>query len=251
LFRSHGEVVKREIYNLAGDDTAMRDAMVSYLKLRYRLMPYIYTMASDIHYNSGTMMRGLVMDFPHDEQVKDIKDQYMFGPALMVAPVTAYGARERKVYMPKGAGWYDFHTGELHKGGTTANVKAPASQIPLFVRAGSVIIMGPVTQYVDEKPEAPLRLVVYAGANGQASLYEDDGVTNAYTRGEASRIPVSYDDKRGIVTIGARAGQYKGMPVTRKFEVQVIRPGTSTWDNLDAAPARTVTYDGKPVTIKL
>jgi alpha-D-xyloside xylohydrolase len=250
LFRSHGEVVKREIYNLAGDDEAMRDSMVWCLELRYRLMPYIYTMAASTHYDSGTMMRGLAMDFPHDEKILDVRDQYMFGPALMVAPVTVYGARERKVTMPKGADWYDFYSGALHKGGAVATVPAPANQIPLFVRAGSVLPMGPVTQYVDEMPDAPIRLHVYAGANGQASLYEDDGVTNAYTRGEASRIPFSYDEKAGILTIGARVGQYKGMPARREFQLHIIRPGVSTSTNLDAAD-KTVTYDGKPVSVKL
>jgi alpha-D-xyloside xylohydrolase len=251
LFRSHGEVVKREIYNIAGDDEAMRDSMVWYLKLRYRLMPYIYTVAASTHYESGTIMRGLVMDFPHDERVKDIKDQYLFGPALMVAPVYVHGARERKVYMPRGAAWYDFYTGELHKGGTTVTVKAPATRIPLFVKAGSLVTMGPVTQYVDEQPDAPIRLQVYTGADGQYSLYEDDGVTNAYTRGESSRIPISYDDKAGIVTIGQRLGQYKGMPGKRQVQVHVIRPGVSTSDHLDAAGDRTVTYEGKPVSIKI
>jgi alpha-D-xyloside xylohydrolase len=251
LFRSHGEVVKREIYNIAGDDEATRDSMVWYLKLRYRLMPYIYTVAASTHYESGTIMRGLVMDFPHDERVKDIKDQYLFGPALMVAPVYVHGARERKVYMPRGAAWYDFYTGELHKGGTTATVRAPATRIPLFVKAGSLVTMGPVTQYVDEQPDAPIRLQVYTGADGQYSLYEDDGVTNAYTRGESSRIPISYDDKAGIVTIGQRLGQYKGMPGKRQVQVHVIRPGVSTSDHLDAAGDRTVTYEGKPVSIKI
>jgi alpha-D-xyloside xylohydrolase len=251
LFRSHGEVVKREIYNIAGDDEAMRDSMVWYLKLRYRLMPYIYTVASSTHFESGTMMRGLVMDFPHDERVKDIKDQYLFGPALMVAPVYVHGARERKVYMPRGALWYDFYTGELHKGGTTVSVNAPATRIPLFVKAGSLVAMGPVTQYVDEQPDAPIRLQVYTGADGQFNLYEDDGVTNAYTRGESSRIPISYDDKTGIVTIGERVGRYKGMPARRQFQVHVIRPGVSTSDHLDAAADRTVTYEGKAVAIKI
>jgi alpha-D-xyloside xylohydrolase len=251
LFRSHGEVVKREIYNIAGDDEATRDSMVWYLKLRYRLMPYIYTVAASTHYESGTIMRGLVMDFPHDERVKDIKDQYLFGPALMVAPVYVHGARERKVYMPRGAAWYDFYTGELHKGGTTATVRAPATRIPLFVKAGSLVTMGPVTQYVDEQPDAPIRLQVYTGADGQYSLYEDDGVTNAYTRGESSRIPISYDDKAGIVTIGQRLGQYKGMPGKRQVQVHVIRPGVSTSDHLDAAGDRTVIYEGKPVSIKI
>jgi alpha-D-xyloside xylohydrolase len=138
----------------------------------------------------------------------------------------------------------------LHKGGAAVTVKAPASRIPLFVKAGSVIPMGPVTQYVDEQPDAPIRLQVYAGANGQYSLYEDDGVSNAYTRGESSRIPISYDDKAGVLTIGARIGQYPGMPRKREFQVHVVRPGVSTSGTLDAA-GKPVAYEGKPVTIKL
>lgn len=250
LFRSHGEVVKREIYNIAAGDDAMRDSMVGYLKLRYRLMPYIYTMAADTHYRNGTMMRGLVMDFPHDAKVKDIKDQYLFGHALMVAPVTSYGARERTVYFPAGTDWYDFDTGKRYAGGTGATVPAPLNRIPVFVRAGAVIPTGPVMQYVDEKPDAPIVLQVYAGANGQAYLYEDDGVTNAYERGEYSSIPFTYDDKAGTVTIGARSGQYKGMPATRQIKVRLLRPGVSTSADMDAAD-KTVTYDGKPVTVKL
>jgi alpha-D-xyloside xylohydrolase len=250
LFRSHGEVVKREIYNIAGNDNAMRDSMVGYLKLRYRLMPYIYSTAADTHYADGTIMRGLVMDFPHDDKVKNIKDQYLFGHALMVAPVTSYGARARDVYFPAGADWYDFDTGKRYQGGTRAKVDAPLNRIPVFVKAGSVITTGPVTQYVDEKPDAPVTLQVFAGGSGQASLYEDDGVTNAYERGEYSRIPVAYDEKAGTVTIGARSGNWKGMPQTRQFRVRVLRPGVATSADMDAAD-KTVTYDGKPVTIKL
>jgi alpha-D-xyloside xylohydrolase len=129
-------------------------------------------------------------------------------------------------------------------------VQAPLNRIPLFVKAGAVITTGPVTQYVDEKPDAPILLQVYAGANGETSLYEDDGVTNAYTRGEYSRIPVSYDDKTGVVTIGARVGQYKGMPATRQFKVRVLRSGASAAADLDASD-KAVSYDGQPVIIKL
>jgi alpha-D-xyloside xylohydrolase len=250
LFRSHGEVVKREIYNIAAGDDAMRESMVGYLKLRYRLMPYIYSLAADTHYESGTIMRGLVMDFPHDDKVKDIRDQYLFGHALMVAPVTEYGARERQVYFPAGVDWYDFDTGKRYQGGTSATVPAPLNRIPVFVRAGAVITTGPVTQYVDEKPDAPITLQVYAGTSGQASLYEDDGVSNAYERGEYSRIPVSYDDKAGTVTIGARSGSWKGMAEARQIRVRVLRAGVATSADMDAAD-KTVSYNGKPVTVKL
>jgi len=250
LFRSHGEVVKREIYNLSAGDEAMRNAMVWYLKLRYRLMPYIYTMAADTHYNNGTMMRGLVMDFPQDERVKNIKDQYMFGPSLMVAPVTSYGARSRQVYLPSGADWIDFHTGTRYQGGAGVKVEAPLNRIPLFVKVGSVLATGPVMQYVDERPDAPVLLQVVAGANGETSLYEDDGVTNAYARGEYSRIPVRYDDSSGTVTIGERVGQYKGMVDKREFRIRVLRAGAAPAADLDAYD-KSVRYDGKPVSVKL
>lgn len=250
LFRSHGEVIKREIYNIAPENSDMRESMVWYLKLRYRLMPYIYANASDIYYNSGTLMRGLVMDFPKDQQVKDIKDQYLFGHDFMVAPVSEYGARERQVYMPKGANWYDFNTGALYQGGSTVSVKAPAARMPVLVRAGAIVPMGPVMQYVDEHPDAPLTLTVYTGADGKFSLYEDDGVTNAYVRGEFSRIPLTYNDKTGTVTIGARSGQYKGMVAKREFRVRFVKPGVAPAQTLDASD-KTVSYDGKAVSIKM
>jgi alpha-D-xyloside xylohydrolase len=242
-------VVKREIYNISPDDSEMRDSMVWYDKLRYRLMPYIYSTASDTYYNSGTIMRGLVMDFPQDNQVKDIKDQYLFGHDIMVAPFTVYGARERGVYMPKGAAWYDFYTGEVYKGGASVSVKAPATRIPLLIKAGAILPMGPVMQYVDEHPDAPLTLNVYTGADGGFSLYEDDGVTKAYARGEFSRIPLSYNDKTGTLTIGDRAGQYKGMVTKRQFKIHFIKPGTSSSESFDDAD-KVIAYEGKAISVK-
>lgn len=249
LFRSHGEVVKREIYNIAPEGSEMRDSMVWYLNLRYRLMPYIYATASDTYYNAGTIMRGMVMDFPNDEQVKDIKDQYLFGHSFLVAPVHVYGARERSVYMPKGADWYDFHSGALHKGGATVTMKAPAARMPLLVKAGAIVPMSVQSQYVDQHADAPVTLNVYTGADGKFSLYEDDGLTNAYTRGESTRIPLSYNDKTGTVTIGARSGKYKGMVAKRQFKVRFIKAGMSseTFDLSD----KTVNYEGKAVTVKM
>jgi alpha-D-xyloside xylohydrolase len=249
LFRSHGEVVKREINEISPAGSPMRESMVWYDQLRYRLMPYIYSTAAETHYESGSIMRGLVMDFPQDDAVKNINDQYLFGHNMLVAPVYVYGARERSVYLPKGANWYDLYTGELHKGGATASIKAPETRMPVLVKAGAIVPVGPLTQYVDEKPDAPVTLVVYTGADGKFSLYEDDGVSNAYLRGEASRIPLSYNDKTGVVTIGERAGQYKGMVAKRQFKVRFIKPGVSSTDNFDVAD-KTVSYEGKTVTVK-
>ena len=249
LFRSHGEGVKREIFEIAPEGSDMRDNMIWYDKLRYRLMPYIYATASDTYYDSGTIMRGLVMDFPNDDKGKSINDQYLFGHALLVAPVYEYKARSRSVYLPKGADWYNFYTGEKLIGGQTTTVSAPVTQIPLFVKAGSVVPMGPVTQYVDEKPDAPLTITVYTGADGAFSLYEDDGVSNQYTKGASSRIPLSYDDKTGTLTIGARTGSFPGMVEKRAFRVRFITPGVSTAAAFDDFTTE-VAYSGAAVQVK-
>jgi alpha-D-xyloside xylohydrolase len=249
LFRSHGEVVKREIYNISPEGSPMRDAMVGYDKLRYRLMPYIYATASDTWFNDGTIMRGLVMDFERDPKVRDVKDEYLFGHALLVAPVTVYKATSRDVYLPAGADWYDFYTGARTAGGQTLNVEAPATRIPVFVRAGSIVPTGPVTQYVDEHPDAPLTLVVYTGADGRFSLYEDDGTSNGYQRGAYTRIPLSYDDKAGVLTIGARGGSYPGMVANRTFRVKFVTPGVSTMDGLDRFDKQ-VAYTGAALVVK-
>ncbi|RHW18930.1 DUF5110 domain-containing protein [Sphingomonas gilva] len=248
LFRSHGEAPRREIFEIAPEGSAMRRSMIWYDELRYRLMPYIYTVAADTHHKDGTMMRGLVMDFEADPKTWDIADQYMFGPALLVAPVTAFKARSRKVYLPAGASWYDFNAGGLHKGGREITASAPYERMPLFVRAGSIVPVGPVMQYVDQKPDAPITIHVYTGADGGFSLYEDDGVTRAFRKGASSRIPMRWDDKAGTLTIGAREGRYEGMAETREFRVRFVGPSSGGFDPAAQAD-RTVGYTGAPVTV--
>jgi alpha-D-xyloside xylohydrolase len=249
LFRSHGEGVKREINEISPEASDMRDSMVWYLKLRYRLMPYIYTEASDIYFNSGTLMRGLVMDFDADPKARDVKDEYMFGKALLVAPVSEYKARSRSVYLPAGASWYDFYTGQRYTGGQSVSIAAPVTRMPLLVKAGSILPVGPVTQYVDEKPDAALTFTVYTGADGTFSLYEDDGVSNGYARNEFTRIPLSYNDKTGEFVIGARTGAFKGMVGKRIFNIRFIKPGASTSEGFDDVDV-SVNYEGYAVSVK-
>lgn len=139
LFRTHGQWPKREVWNIAPDHHPAYKSIVYYDKLRYRLMPYLYSMAGWVHFNDYTMLRGLAMDFPTDTQVRDIKDQWMFGPALMACPVGEYKARSREVYFPKGCGWYDLYTGRYYAGGKAMVVEAPYERIPVFVREGAII----------------------------------------------------------------------------------------------------------------
>jgi len=192
-------------------------------------------------------MRGLVMDFPADKTAREVNDEYLFGKAFLVAPVTAFKARSRQVYLPAGASWYDFESGKAFKGGQTVKADAPLSRMPLFVKAGSIVPTTVVQQYVGEQPDAPLTVVVYTGADGKFELYEDDGLSNGYARGAWSRIPMSFDNATGRLTIGARSGSFKGMVEKRVIKVRFIGGGNKPVD-FEAADA-TVDYDGQPVVV--
>lgn len=248
LFRSHGEAPYREIYNIAPEDSPMRASMVRYTELRYRLMPWIYALAAETHFNSGSLMRGLVMDFPADPRVRSIGDQYLFGRELMITPVTEFKQRIRDVYLPAGTDWYDLDSGQRLKGGQRVRVEAPAEKLPVHVRAGSIIPTGPVMQYVDEKPDAPLTILVYPGANGQFSLYEDDGRSHAFEKGGFSRIPLTYDDATGTLVVGARTGSWKGMRPNRQIAVRWMGDGRGI-DGVDGL-SPVIAYDGKAVSVK-
>jgi len=247
IFRSHGEPPFREIYNLAPEGSEVYDALAWYDRLRYRLLPYIYTAAAETYHQDSTIMRGLVMDFPHDDKVLDINDEYMFGPAFLVAPVHVYQARTRRVYLPAGTGWYDFYSGQAFDGGRAIDAKAPLNRMPLFVRAGSIVPVGPGEQYTGEKPGAPITLYIYTGRSSAYSLYEDDGLSNGYARGAFSRIPITYDDATGVLNIGARTGTFTGMSSKRTFNVRWISADRGA--DFDAAPDRTVEYTGQPLKI--
>jgi len=250
LFRSHGEFPKREIYELGANDQAMYDAMVWYDQLRYRLMPYIYTLGADTWAKDGTIMRGLAMDFEADRKGWNIDDEYMFGPAFLVAPVSEFKARARSVYLPAGADWYDFATGAWLKGGQTITAAAPRERMPLFVRAGSIVPTGPAVQYTSEQPDGPLVLQVFTGADGSFALYQDDGASRGYLKGESARIPIKWDEKAGTLSIGAIEGSYPNMPKQRAIAVRFYTPGKAVAPNFEEEGAIQLVYDGKPVTVK-
>jgi alpha-D-xyloside xylohydrolase len=249
LFRSHGQRPYREIFNLADEGTEVYDSLVWHTKLRYRLMPYIYTLAGDAYHRDGTIMRGLVMDFPDDPAVRDISTQYMFGPAFLVSPVFEADARSREVYLPAGTDWYDFHTGRKLSGGTRTVADAPLARMPLFVRAGSIVPSGPAIQHTGESLNAPLVLNVFTGADGHFEIYEDDGHGYGYEEGQWSRIPVSYDQSEGRLTIGERQGGFDGMAGERTIGIRWISGPETPPGRLDAEPDATLRYTGEPLNI--
>jgi len=249
LFRTHGQWPRRELWNIAPEGSEAYESILWYMRLRYRLMPYLYSLTGAVTFDDYTLMRGLPMDWPDDPQVRDLSDQWMFGTALMPCPVYYYRARSRAVYFPAG-GWYDFYTGAFIEGGRAREVQAPYSRMPLYVRAGSIIPFGPAMEWSDEKPADAIRLYVYAGADADFKLYEDDGLTYAYEKGACSTIPMHWDDASRTLTIGDRAGSFPGMLEQRAFHVIVIDPAHPHAYDPDAE-GTVCEYAGNSVSLKL
>lgn len=250
LYRSHGQFPYREIWNIAPEGHPAYQSMVYYTRLRYRMMPYIYSLAGMTHFNDYTIMRALVMDFGKDKNVLDISDQFMFGPALMACPVYTYKARQRKVYFPDGNGWYDFYTGKHITGGQTLTVDAPYEQIPLYVRSGAILPYGPDLQYTGEKTASEIILYVYTGQDGAFTLYEDENENYNYEKGQYSMIPFKYDEATRSLTIGKRQGEFSGMLKERTFRIVTVSPTQMQAFDPDAS-GKTITYNGGKQTIRL
>lgn len=221
LYRAHGQWPLREPWNIAPENHPAYNSIYYYTKLRYNLMPYIYSLAGNTYLNDYTIMRPLVMDFTGDTGVYNIGNQYMFGSALMVCPVYTYKAREREVYFPQNSGWYDFYTGKYIDGGKTLKVNAFYEYIPLFVRAGSIIPVGADIQSTAEA-QRDLTIYVYGGADAHFTLYEDEGVNYNYEQGKYSTIEFTYTDATKTLTIGKCNGEFDGMPRNRKFNIVYI-----------------------------
>lgn len=249
LYRSHGQFPLREVFNIAPQNHPAYQSMVYYNKLRYRLMPYIYSMAGMTHFKDYTIMRALVMDFGQDTNVNNIGDQYMFGNALMVCPVYRYKATKRPVYLPSPNDWYDFYTGKHISGGQSIEADAPYSRIPLFVPAGSILPVGPEIQYSDEKKPENITLYVYGGKNGSFTLYEDEGVNYNYEKGAFSTIDFTYDEASKSLNIHARKGTFDGMLQDRIFNVIYVDKTSPREFNPDAKGI-VVSYSGEQQTLK-
>ena len=223
LFRTHGQWPQRELWNIAPEGSPAYNSILWYMQLRYRIMPYLYSLAASVHFDDATIMRGLVMDYPDDPEVRDLSDQWMLGPALMVCPVYEYGARSRSVYLPEG-GWYDFYTGEYYAGGRRITVEAPYERIPLFVREGSILPYGDAMEWTDEKPAEHITFLVYAGKDASFNFYEDDGLTYDYEKGEYSSFEIRWNDEARIFNLESRKGSFPGMINSRTFCICVVDP---------------------------
>lgn len=273
MMRSHGADVSREFYWYGKAGEPVYDALVDAVKLRYSLLPYLYSTAWEVSHRQSTFMRALFMDFLNDKKTWNIGNEYMFGKSLLVAPVLhaqytpeqkqkqlkeneGWGqgnkgkgtlvlnadftqSKDMEVYLPDGCGWYDYWTNDFSEGGQNLKIKTTLGRIPLFVRAGSIVPIGPDVQYTSEKKWDNLVVRVYPGANGNFVLYEDEGDNYNYESGAYTEIPMTWNDAKRTLTIGARKGAYEGMLAERKFTVR-------TPDGKE----KVVDYKGKKVTVK-
>jgi alpha-D-xyloside xylohydrolase len=194
-------------------------------------------------------MRPLVMDWRDNQTVTDIGDEYMFGPAILVSPVTEQGATSREIYLPPAPAWYDFWTGTQVKGDRHVQAEAPLDRIPLYVKAGSIVPLGPEVEYAEQSPDAPIELRIYRGADGTFDLYNDEGDSYNYEKGAHAVIPIRWDDASATLTLGARTGSYPGMPQRRVFRVVLVGPGHGTGPLVSSIADKEIGYDGTSVSV--
>ncbi|MEM1646679.1 MAG: glycoside hydrolase family 31 protein, partial [Ignisphaera sp.] len=242
VLRTHSLWFSKEPWSFPDE---IKQIIISYIKLRYRLLPYIYSIAWKAHRDGYVLMRYLFMDFPDDRNVYSIDDQYMFGPFILVAPVTTPNTRYKYVYLPRGT-WYDFWTGEKFQGPSTVKVNTPLSKIPLFIKAGSIIPMAPLhIQHALEKYQE-MELRVYPGQDGEFILYEDDGETYNYEKGDYAIIPIKWLDKNQQLHIGSKIGNYSLQPLRLNIVIVKENHGTGLQET---KPDIEIDYHGEEITI--
>jgi alpha-D-xyloside xylohydrolase len=250
LFRVHGQFPYREIFNVAPEGSPAYKSMLYYDKLRYRLMPYIYSLAGWSYIKDYTIMRGLMMDFGNDSSVKNINDEYMFGPSLLINPVYTYKATQRSVYLPANNGWYDLYSGKHFDGGQKINADAPYERMPVFVKEGSIIPFGVDLQYTNEKSQNKITLYVYTGKDTQFNLYEDEDTNYNYEQGKYSIIPIKYNEQTKTLTIGKREGDFDGMLTKRTFNIVWVTKNKAIALNFDMSD-KSVSYNGNEVSVRM
>lgn len=220
LFRAHGQYPYREPFNIAGENEPEFAAMKSAIEMRYQLLPHLYSLAAAVHYKNGTILRGLMMDFPADKKAQNINTQFMCGPSLLVNPVYTPGQRNRELYLPAGVNWFDFYGNKMYSGGQNITADAPMDHIPVFVKEGSIIVTGPVMQYSSEKPADTLTITIYGNKDASYSLYEDENENNNYEKGKSATISMQYKAATKTLTLQKRSGSFAGMLQQRVFLVE-------------------------------
>lgn len=252
ITRMHGQAPVREMWQFGGEQSPAYQAMLKFDRLRYRLLPYIYSLAGEVTHEAGTMLRPLVMDFPTDAPALAITDQYLFGQAFLVSPITDYQSRSRSVYLPSTpGGWYDFWSGAAVAGGGAEDASAALDSMPVHVRAGSIVPIGPELEFTDQAPADPITLYVYSGADGSFTLYEDQGLSYAYEQGAFTRIAISWNEATRTLTLGAREGSFPEMLASRTFDVVLVSPEQAVGFSFSPTPAQTVAYDGAEASVTL
>lgn len=248
ILRTHGHRSNdtNELFSY-GAQTA---TLIAYDQLRYRLLPYIYSLAWRVTRDDYTMQRGLPMDWPGDERVRDIGDQFMFGPAFLVAPVTEQGATAREVYLPRASAWYDFWTGARLPASSTIQATAPLDRIPVFVRAGSIVPFGPVVENADVQPDR-LELRIYPGADADFEWYSDAGDNYDYESGQYRTVPIHWDDSARTLTLGDSNKRFPGMPERVHIQLVLVRDGHGVGGGITAASDGEGVYDGKTLRIEV
>jgi len=249
IMRIHGKG-ERAIFSKNWDEDT-RTTLITFDKLRYRLLPYIYSLAGKITMDNYTMMRSLAFDFKSDSNVYNIPDQYMFGPAFMVNPVTAKGETLRNVYLPKSTTWYNFWTGEHIEGGKKIVAAAPIEIMPLYVRAGSIVPMGPEVEYATQKNNKIIELRIYPGADGKFTFYEDENDNYDYEKGQYAAFTLTWNNKQKQLSISAIKGSFPGMLSQRTFNIVVVNGKHGSGPLVTTSIDKSVKYDGKAVAVKL
>lgn len=262
MMRSHGTDAPREIYQFGKKGDAIYDAIEKYIKLRYKLLPYTYSTSWDVTANQSSMMRALIMDFQNDKNALDINDEFMFGKSLLICPVTnsMYSKNDvedfsviktHSLYLPNGTNWIDFWTGEKFVGGQTIDKKTPLDIIPIFVKAGSILPLGPEVQYATEKKWDNLEIRIFEGADGNFTLYEDENDNYNYEKGKFSIIKFNWNDKSKKLTIESRVGNFEGMINERKFNIVKVNNKTELGDNLSTKYNKSIIYNGNKIVVKI
>jgi alpha-D-xyloside xylohydrolase len=258
IFRIHGKGERALFSNNWDADT--KATLLKYDKLRYRLLPYIYSLAGRVTSENYTIMRALTFDFRNDPNVYSIPDQYMFGPAFLVNPVTAQlytGAnaatseKTRGVYLPASAKWYNFWTGEVLDGGQNINIPVPMDILPLYVKAGSIVPMGPEIEYATEKPSGNIELRIYPGADGTFKYYEDENDNYNYEKGQSATFTFTWKDKEHKLIISDTKGQFAGMLKQHTFDVVLVNGQHGSAPGITAKADKVVKYAGKAMTVNL